>query len=200
MSTEPAQSGKRKANSPPPENTLARRRVMKELDRHFKANTAKSDAERDLEFELVDESNIMEWRAKLYYANAQDGIRKQLAEQLASCGKTFIELRICFTEEYPGKPPFVFVRSPRLMGGYVFENGAICSEALSEKYGWSPANTTESLIIAVRALIESNGVALANTGSSAAAELPNEEKAAREDAKRIARAHREGWGGYVPRS
>ena len=96
--------GKRKADEPPIDLPICVRRILGEMRRMRKIDQRK---EWNMEFEVVDEKNIREWRWKWYYENASDADAtetvKRLAKQLKNRGLDFIELRMLFPEDFPSK-------------------------------------------------------------------------------------------------
>jgi len=83
-----------------------------------------------------------------------------LAKDLKKHAQDGIALEISFADEYPEKPPFVRVVSPRLMryqegaGGHVTAGGSICLELLTTS-GWDPRCTIEAILQIVQVLLSS---------------------------------------------
>lgn len=188
-------SKKRKPDGPVSIDTLSQRRILKELMQLKKIDQRATE---QLVLELVDETDITRWRAKWYYddANSPDasGTQKRLAEQLKRRGLEFIEFRLVFPENYPQAPPLVYNHYPRLIGSYIFSAGGICAETLNQQHGWSPASRAQSLVIAVRAMLENAGCRLQHDNPSRH-EDPFCESGARADSTSIARMHASGYHG-----
>jgi len=193
-------TGKRKADAPVSVDTFAQRRMMKEL-----AGLRKVDqrATEQLVLEVIDENDITRWRAKWYYDNADSpdasNTQKRIAEQLRSRGLEFVEFRLIFPENYPEAPPFVYNHYPRLIGPYVFGAGGLCLQTLNQKHGWSCASRAQSLVVAVRAMLENAGCRLQNDDPKRH-EAPFCESGARADNEAVARIHSSGWHGSAGRS
>ena len=199
----PPVTGKRKAEAPPPTAPLYLRRLTKEL--------AKIAKERDemrtqlqMEIEPLGEDKIDVWRVKWFYDHAKDAnateTQRRLKEQLDARGLEFIEFRLVFPEDYAWSPPFVYNHYPRLQGSFIFSCGGICAETLSKEFGWSPANTPQALVMAVRSLLENAGCRLISGEFPDPSEEPNDADSARKDASSIARIHSSGWHGSAGNS
>ena len=96
-----------------------------------------------------------------------------------------------FAADFPHSPPFVRVVRPRLKGNFVFPNGALCMELLTAD-GWSPANSVESVIHQIRAMLMQGAAAV---DSSATQRLGDtSEFHARREFQQIVDTHkRSGW-------
>ena len=180
------------------------RRLTRELRELMRTDTR---AEMGIEFELVDDDVLTEWRAKCFYDMAgKEGAtttQNALAAQLKDRGLDYIEFRIRIPPGYPGEPPSVRGYFPRIKGPHVSQNGAFCAEALSKQFGWSPACRTSMLMLAVRSLLENSeqgGLHLQTLeagdcgGSEKKLMTPYDEAGARSDFDAITRAHPRGYG------
>lgn len=187
-------SKKRKAEAPVAVDSLAKKRILKEIMVLSKQNQRETE---QLELEVIDEDDIMRWRAKWYYDRVDSNsteTERRLKEQLDDRGLEFIEFRLVFSDEYPRTPPMVYNYYPRLHGSYIFSAGGICAATLNERHGWTPASRAQSLMIAVRAMLEGGGCRLEN-GCANCTERPHTEQGARADTSSIARIHASGYGG-----
>jgi len=98
--------------------------------------------------------NLYEWEVRLFDFDGDLGADMKTWEKRS--GKDYIELRIQFSKEYPFCPPFVRVIEPRFQfrTGNVTLGGAICMEMLTLS-GWNAINSIESIIMTVRAQMNS---------------------------------------------
>lgn len=181
--------------------TRAQKRIIKEM---VVLQSTDQRVTEQLVLEMVDDNNVMCWRAKWYYDGAENDenaspTRKRLAEMLRKRGLDHIEFRIVFPEDYPVAPPLVYNRFPRLQGSFIFSGGGICAQALNQQHGWSCASRAQSLVIAVRSLLENAGCRLVHEDASKN-ETPYEEAGARADDKAISSLHSVGYNGRVETS
>lgn len=187
-------SKKRKAEAPVAVDSLAKKRILKEL---MVLSKLKQRETEQLELEVIDENDIMRWRAKWYYDKVDSDsteTERRLKEQLTSRGLEFIEFRLVFSDEYPRAPPMVYSYYPRLIGSYIFSAGGICAATLNQQHGWTPASRAQSLMIAVRAMLQGGGCRL-QSDDPKCAEHANTEEGARGDTTSIARIHASGYSG-----
>ena len=200
----PDNDGKKRKLQNTDTDPMMTRRLTRELRELMRTDTR---AEMGIEFELVDDDVLTEWRAKCFYDMAgKEGAtttQNALAAQLKDRGLDYIEYRIHIPPGYPGEPPFVRGYFPRIKGPHVSRNGAFCAEALSKQFGWSPACRTSMLMLAVRALLENSeqgGLHLQTLeagdcgGSEKKLMTPYDEAGARSDFDAITRAHPRGYG------
>lgn len=150
MSSGVRKSGKRKARGFDPGVAF---RLHKELTKQKRSSCEL----KDMVLELVDESDLTEWRARWYYGNEKcpTPTEQALAAQLKARGLECIEMRVDVPPGYPADPPKARCYFPRLKGLYVQDSGAICAEAHS-KQGWGAAHTIETMVRGVRALLQND--------------------------------------------
>jgi len=62
----------------------------------------------------------------------------------------YVLFEMTFPKEYPNKPPFIRVLTPRFvhLTGHVTIGGSICMQLLTNS-GWSPSNSIESIFIQI---------------------------------------------------
>lgn len=139
-------TGKRKARGLDPGVAF---RLHKELSKQTRT--------RDMQLELVDESDLTEWRVRWYYGDeaCPTPTEKALAAQLKARGLECIELRVDVPSGYPAEPPKARCYFPRVKGSVVQPSGAICAEAHS-KQGWGAAHTIETMVRGIRALLQND--------------------------------------------
>ena len=181
--------------------TLAQRRILKELMQLAKIKQRELE---QLVLEVVDENDIARWRAKWYYDGVEDDpdaspTQKRLAEMLRRRGLDHVEFRLVFPDNYPAHPPLCYNYFPRLHGSYIFSSGGICAETLNAQHGWSCASRAQSLVIAVRAMLESAGCRLQSEDPNCK-EHPHDESGARTDDRAIANIHSSGYHGSAGKS
>jgi len=157
--------------------------TARRLAKEYKSVSTK-DATRRLGFEvdLVDDS-LYHWKVKLINF---DGM---LAQDLNRVSADHVQLEVKFDSDYPNKPPFVRVVTPKFKfhTGHVTIGGSICTELLtnsSSSNGWKAAITMESVILTVRQLLIDGKAKIEGRGSYS-------EAAAREAFDRVAKQH--GW-------
>ena len=131
--------------------------------------------------------------AKIWY--------EKLTCELKKMGLDGVELRVRFHHDHPIEPPFIWVHKPRLIGGRVFQGGAMCMDLLMPQ-GWSPANTIPAVMRAVRSEIEGETKCYEHFcygGKGGVEILTNTYESAQQDFKFIQSAH-SSWQGVVPRN
>ena len=77
--------------------------------------------------ELVDES-LYEWNVKIIKLDSESPLAQDLKELAKKNGQDHILLSMTFKDSFPFSPPFVRVVSPVILGGYIMNGGAICTE------------------------------------------------------------------------
>ncbi|EAY13771.1 Ubiquitin-conjugating enzyme family protein [Trichomonas vaginalis G3] len=96
-------------------------------------------------------NDIRTWEVHLFGFDKKDPIYADIQKYKKQTGKDYIELRVSFPPDYPNRPPFLRVISPRCVshGGRVTLGGAICVSALTltNQNGWSPIYDFESLFM-----------------------------------------------------
>ena len=181
----------------------------------------RSREEVSMEFELVDEDRLDEWRVKFFYdmahtegaTNTQNALADALKDRAEKYeqdrtrrdtlggGSNFIEFRIIFPSTYPAEAPFVYNYYPRMKGSFIFSQGGLCAEVLSTKFGWSCASRASSLVLAVRGLLEDHNCRLQTLksgdcgGKEKTLLTPFTEEGARKDANSVNNIHKSGWHG-----
>jgi len=116
-------------------------RLMKELRQIYKSAAYKSG---EFAIELVDES-LYEWNVKIIKLDSESPLAQDLKELAKKNGQDHILLSMTFKDSFPFSPPFVRVVSPVILGGYIMNGGAICTELLTND-GWSSAYSVEAVI------------------------------------------------------
>ena len=99
-------------------------RLMKELRQIYKSCAYKSG---EFTIELVNES-LYEWNVKIIKLDPESPLAQDLKELVKKNGQDHILLSMTFKDSFPFSPPFVRVVSPVILGGYVMNGGAICTE------------------------------------------------------------------------
>ena len=138
----------------------------------------------------LSEENMAVWSVKCTNLDHPDASSacKQVASQLKSRGhEPAIELRMHFPEHYPGEPPFVYVHKPRIYGGHIHGQGAMCLDVLNPA-GWSPATKVDSLMRTIRSDLDNMGLA-SNWCNAKGELLANSAEAAHSTAKWISNIH-----------
>lgn len=102
-----------------------------------------------------------------------------------------VHLSFKFAADFPLSPPFVRVVRPRLKGNFVFPNGALCMELLTAD-GWSPANSVESVIHQIRAMLI-QGEAVVDTSATTRLGDTTEFQARKEFQAIVDTHKRSGW-------
>ena len=135
----PNNDGKKRKLQNTDTDPMMTRRLTRELRELMRTDTR---TEMGIEFELVDDDVLTEWRAKCFYDMAgKEGAtttQNALAAQLKDRGLDYIEFRIHIPPGYPGEPLFVRGYFPRIKGPHVSQNGAFCAEALSKQLAGHP--------------------------------------------------------------
>jgi len=98
------------------------------------------------------EDNLFVWHVKMFGFHDE----KQFTEDLKKyknehgSGKDYVLFEMTFPKEYPNKPPFIRVLTPRFvhLTGHVTIGGSICMQLLTNS-GWSPSNSIESIFIQI---------------------------------------------------
>lgn len=132
---------------------LAVKRLIKEWERL--RETPGEGADKVTGGPLTD-ADMSAWAVKcnnLDHADASPAC-KLVAQKLKEKGhEPAIEFRIRFPSQYPAEPPFVYVHSPRIAGGHIHGEGAMCLDVLHPS-GWSPATKVDSLMRTIRSDID----------------------------------------------
>ncbi|XP_065827440.1 ubiquitin-conjugating enzyme E2Q-like protein 1 [Oscarella lobularis] len=141
------------ATGPPNPNPLHRKRLMKE---YCNLTTNPSDY---FTVELVDD-NLCEWNVKVSKFDRDS----RISRDMNALGIPHVLLNASFPENYPFRPPFVRVVSPKIVGGFVLSGGAICMELLTPR-GWSSAYTVEAVVLQfVTTVVKGKGQIASNGG------------------------------------
>lgn len=127
-------------------STTATDRIMKELKDVYKCNSYKNGI---FSIELEDE-NIYKWKIILRCVDNESPLYDDLKKLKETRGEEGIVLKVTFKDDYPMSPPFIYVHTPQINGGYVLGGGAICMELLTTQ-GWSSAYNMESVILQIAA-------------------------------------------------
>jgi len=178
---------------------VASKRLMKELQK-MKTEGAGEGGDK-IEGGPLDEADMSNWWIKLTGfedPNASTN-SKELSSELKKMGLDGVELRVRFNNDHPVEPPFIWVHKPRLIGGRVFQGGAMCMDLLMPQ-GWSPANTIPAVMRAVRSEIEGETKCYEHMCYGKDGELlENTYKTAQVDFKFIQSVH-SNWSAVVPRN
>lgn len=129
-------------------STTATDRIMKELKDIYKCNSYKNGI---FSIELEDE-NIYMWKITLKCVDNESPLYDDLKKLKETRGEEGIVLKVSFKDDYPMTPPFIYVHSPQISGGFVLGGGAICMELLTTQ-GWSSAYNMESVILQIAATL-----------------------------------------------
>lgn len=126
-------------------------------------------------------------------AERQPGAEKVVSSADGGAPAELPPVTLCFkfSADFPLTPPFVRVVRPRLKGNFVFPNGALCMELLTND-GWSPANSIESVIHQIRAMLIQGHVAVDSAATTRFGDT-NESQARREFQQIIDTHKRSGW-------
>ena len=94
--------------------------------------------------------NLARWKVCL---NMHEQLDDPLVQDMDKYGITCVELEIRFSSEYPHKPPFIRIVSPRFahITGHV-NMGAICEQILTNS-GWTPLTSIPMLMIHIQGMI-----------------------------------------------
>ena len=138
----------------------------------------------------LSEDDMSVWAVKCVNLDHEDASSscKAVAQSMKSKGHDpAIEFRLHFPEQYPADPPFVYVHSPRIVGGHIHGEGAMCLDVLHPS-GWTPATKVDSLMRTIRS--DLNSMVLSEPWCKAdGALLFNSASKARSGAKWIAGVH-----------
>ncbi len=130
------------------------------------------------------ENNLLEWivLVKDFDKNSL------LYNDLQKINRDNVRLCIKIPEDYPFKPPFIYIQAPIFQIGtaHVTSGGSICTEMLTNQ-GWSSLMSIENVLIQIKALILEGSGRLNNNGIN---KIYNE-KDALVSFQNVARSH--GW-------
>uniref|UniRef100_A0A0K0FLM9 Ubiquitin conjugating enzyme UBC-25 (projected from Caenorhabditis elegans ortholog ubc-25) n=1 Tax=Strongyloides venezuelensis TaxID=75913 RepID=A0A0K0FLM9_STRVS len=127
-------------------STTATDRIMKELKDVYKCDSYKNGI---FSVELEDD-NIYKWKIILKSVDNESPLYDDLKKLKETRGEEGIILKATFKDDYPMTPPFIYVHTPQINGGFVLKGGAICMELLTTQ-GWSSAYNMESVILQIGA-------------------------------------------------
>lgn len=101
--------------------------------------------------------DLYHWHVQLMNFDKEDSLHHELKKRKMD----HILLDLSFPFDYPNNPPFVRVVRPRFAfrTGHVTVGGSICMEVLTSS-GWLPSNDVESVIVQIRAEMNSGGAKL----------------------------------------
>lgn len=143
------------ARTAPQLSDQARKRLTAEL-RKLKQDESFSGAN-EITFEPVEEK-LQEWSVVVKgwaHPDASSSSRS-FARQLEQTGLDGVEFRVCFPEDYPVSPPFVYLRQPYVTFDNLFDaSGAMCLDVLMPA-GWTPATTVGSLMTTIRSHMDTS--------------------------------------------
>jgi ubiquitin-conjugating enzyme E2 Q len=135
-------------------NQVAIQRLIKDYLSVCKMDTQKLG----YKAEPVDK-NLFVWHVKMFGfkgSNKKDDIdEKNIADDLTKYAKQHkqdhILFEMTFPENYPYKPPFIRILTPRFVQytGHVTIGGSICFELLTSS-GWNPASSIEAILVQIR--------------------------------------------------
>ena len=132
-------------------STGASRRIMGDLKRMLKVSP-----EYGIRAEIAGDV-FYKWHVYFFNFDRKDKEIKDFIADLDKAGIKEIKLEVTFPEDYPSRPPFVRVITPRFVmrTARVTIGGSICTEELttSGEGGWKPTNDMEFLMISLRAQI-----------------------------------------------
>jgi ubiquitin-protein ligase len=141
--------------SAPRLSDLAQKRLTAEL-RKLKKDGSFTGAN-EITFDPVEES-LQEWSVVVKgwsHPDASENSRS-FGKALESTGLDGVEFRVCFPEDYPTSPPFVYVRKPMVtFDNFFATSGSICLDVLMAD-GWTPATTIGSLLTTVRSHMDAS--------------------------------------------
>jgi ubiquitin-conjugating enzyme E2 Q len=133
----------------------ARKRLNAEL-RKLKQDGSFSGAN-EITFEPVEEK-LQEWSVVVKGWSHPDASSnsRSFAKELQKTGLDGVEFRVCFPEDYPVSPPFVYLRKPFVTFDNLFDaSGSMCLDVLMPA-GWTPATTVGSLMTTIRSHMDSS--------------------------------------------
>ena len=187
---------KRKAEDPNEYiDSFTLKRLTKELKRIPKDSM---EMENKFSVELEDEK-INRWVVKYFYDSLPSNANKhakRIASQLKERGLTYIEFKFIYSNEYPGKPPFVSNSFPRLQGSFISPCGALCHESLHPEHGWTAGIDMGNFVIGLRSVLEEDCKASLFTdayGKSDPELMKNDEETARKTNSFFLAAHKSGY-------
>ena len=169
------------------ESKVTPKRLLGELKLAQKAGL---DPHTQLRIGLIDDSDVYRWKCEKVYTNSEHNTPQQqrIYEGLQKMGKDTFEYHLIFNDEYPFKPPFVYLHHPILLPGTnVFPGGGVCAQQISQQKnnGWSPALNVKTLMVALTTLPETYPDVNVRPGDYDG----NTEESARKDWVRIEKAH-----------
>ena len=174
------------SSTPLTESRSAPKRLLGELKLAQKIGF---DPDTQLTIGLIDDSNVYKWKCEKKYTDSADNSPQQqrIYEGLQKMGKDTLTYHLVFNDEYPFKPPFVYLHHPHLQNTNVFGGGGICAQQISQQKnnGWSPALNVKTLMVALTTLPETYTDVSVRPGDYDG----NTEESARRDWVKIEKAH-----------
>jgi ubiquitin-conjugating enzyme E2 Q len=160
--------------------------ATKRLIKEYETLTKMDPKEYGIEGGPVDDDNFYKWRVKFTNFGSDTDLGRDLQRHKKSYGTDNVELEVKFPNDFPWSPPFIRVVKPRFAyrTGHVTVGGSICMEMLTRS-GWLPANTIESVLVAIRSEMIEGGARLEGTN------FEYTESEAKEAFHRVAQQH--GW-------
>ena len=106
----------------------------------------------------IEDNNLYTWNVRIHTFDSSSKLANEMEAYEHQHGQGYVWLCFHFPHNYPKDPPFIYIKSPKLMGDYI-HRGAICANFLmnGKEGGWSTDITIECLIVQLRQLlIDSN--------------------------------------------
>ena len=140
-------------------NKRANRRIINEI-RNLHKNSGVKDNNYDIYYHLeINEDNMQIFKMSLDISNFDD--TSSLYSNFIKYGIKTIDFEFRLPDEYPFKPPFIRIISPRFkyMTGHITIGGSICMEILTNQL-WVPSLMLNKVIIMIIQNMISGGAEL----------------------------------------
>lgn len=185
-------NGKRKLDHPSV-RPVTIRRLQNEL-RKAPTDTLKSGGMYTLEVNDVDMTRwVVNYRYDTLDADATP-TQQRIRDELATLDLTSLRVIFKCSEDFPDKPPLVYIETPRLSGRWIDgPSGAFCHEVLHPKHGWRSDMLLTTLIVAIRGMLDDPENNLRIFGATSHAHAVSSEEDARKIADFFEACHKQGY-------
>jgi ubiquitin-protein ligase len=136
------------------------KRLQRDLMILKKAENGTDEPEYTVEPE---DDNLYIWNVRVYKFDNATQLHKDMQQYKKKFGVDHLLMRFHFPADFPLNPPFVHIKSPKIVGGSVHQGG-VCVDILmnGKEGGWTPGVTIEGLILQLRQLFSENHARIMN--------------------------------------
>lgn len=153
MASEEPKGTKRKE----PEDTFMSPFTLKRLTKELKKIPTDSRTSSERYTVELEHDDMSRWVVRYYYDDLPEDCNahaKVIAQELAKNDLSYVEFKLIYSNEYPGKPPFCFNSYPPMWGRFLSQCGALCHEQLHPNHGWQASMCMAQFVVGLRSILE----------------------------------------------